>query len=399
MKTTKTDSRLAYMVFAGWYLAGAAISTFLLGAFILKLKKEGMSPAETGALMAWAGLPWVIKPIWGGLVDRYRTKFWWAMVASAAVVPMILILPLLKGASFPVIVMAVMLPSFVRALQDVAVDSLAIDVIDVEKRGMVQTWMKVGSILGVMLGGAAATYLLDRVAWHLICELLVVISIITGLLIPYLVGKSAGVTEVKKGEAVKWKDFWQMLKQRSTLLGLLLAVLAIPAQAITSPVFYSWWTPYGNDTIALIFAGAPWLQIPGAILGGVLAKKCSRGGAVMTSIFLVAMAYCLVGVSEQWSREAVIGLSWLTGFADSVYGVVLFTIFMDLADKRFTAMSFALYMAGFNLCTVWGNWLGGVLDGARGSGPVGGIFVTAGLLQLLVLVLVLLLSSSVKKKA
>jgi predicted MFS family arabinose efflux permease len=184
------------------------------------------------------------------------------------------------------------------------------------------------------------------------------------------------------------------------LLGILLATVSISAQQITGPVFYTWWySPgYSKGMVKVIFTWAPLFQILGAMLGGLMVKKMTKHMAVVVSLHLVALSYCAIGFKSNWSEGFALGLSWLTGFSDTVYAVALFSLLMDLADKKFTAMSFALFMAATNLCGVWGPWLGGTLSDKAGlNWKVDKIFLFAALVQILVLNVVLAIEKARRK--
>ena len=81
-----------------------------------------------------------------------------------------------------------------------------------------------------------------------------------------------------------------------------------------------------------------------------------------TAIFFVCAGYLLLPLSSLWaSAIPVIVLSLVTGVVDVVYVVVLYTVMMDVSDRRFPATSFALLMAATNISTAWTNLVGGFM--------------------------------------
>lgn len=384
MKNGKTNNSAMYALFGAWYLMGSVVSTFLSGTLVVKIQKD-ITPGQLGSLMAISGLPWVIKPVWGLIIDRFKTMYWWAMAASVAVALSVLGLMTVESHSYWLIVAAVLLPNVLRSLQDVAVDGLSISISQENQRGAIQTWMRVGTIIGSLLGGAGAMWLKDRMPWFTVCIDLMVVSIIVGVIVPWALA-SREAHESRAKVRISWKDLAGTFKNPAILLGLFLAVVSVPAQQITYPVFFTWWSSghYSKNMVTVIFLWAPLFQLIGAALGGWLMKKArSKGLAVAISAPFVVLAYCLVGVKADWTEEAVMALSWFTGMADTIYAVALFALLMDLADKRFTAMSFALLMAGVNLCGVWGPWFGGRLS--EDGMSVAHVFLLAGLAQFVVL--------------
>jgi PAT family beta-lactamase induction signal transducer AmpG len=67
-------------------------------------KRLGISNADITFYTSWLGIPWVIKPLWGPLVDMVRTKRLW-----------IITLQLLIGASLASVALTIPLPGFFRA--------------------------------------------------------------------------------------------------------------------------------------------------------------------------------------------------------------------------------------------------------------------------------------------
>ncbi len=400
----KKSARSLYLLFGAWYAMGSAISTLLTVTLADKLTKEHFSGKMLGSLMAVTALPWVLKPIWGILIDRFKTMYWWAMAASVAASFSVLVVAKVE-ASLPywLIVALVLIPNILRSLQDVAVDGLSVAVSREEQRGAIQKWMRIGTIIGTLLGGAGAMYFMEKNSWFTVCVTMMVISVIIGVIVPWLLA----TTHIHEGQSAtkpSWSDLGGTLKSPMIILGILLATVSIPAQQITGPLFYTWWNSpgYSKGMVSVIFTWAPLFQILGAMLGGLLVKKMTKSMAVGVSLHLVALSYCAIGFKSNWSEDFALGLSWLTGFSDTVYAVALFALLMDLADKKYTAMSFALFMAATNLCGLWGPWLGGELstDGYyMAAWSMDRIFLFAGLAQIMVLPIVFSIEKAKRKQA
>jgi MFS family permease len=175
----KKSARSLYLLFGAWYAMGSAISTLLTVTLADKLTKEHFSGKMLGSLMAVTALPWVLKPIWGILIDRFKTMYWWAMAASVAASFSVLVVAKVE-ASLPywLIVALVLIPNILRSLQDVAVDGLSVAVSREEQRGAIQKWMRIGTIIGTLLGGAGAMYFMEKNSWFTVCVTMMVISVI-----------------------------------------------------------------------------------------------------------------------------------------------------------------------------------------------------------------------------
>ncbi len=87
-------------------------------------KKLGVSNADLAFYTSWLYLPWVIKPLWSPLVDRFRTKRWWIVTlqffVGAALAAVALTVP---GPDFFRWTLAVFwLMAFSSATHDIAAD-------------------------------------------------------------------------------------------------------------------------------------------------------------------------------------------------------------------------------------------------------------------------------------
>lgn len=70
---------------------------------VLMYKRLGMSNAENALLTSWLYLPWVIKPFWSPIVERFRSKRWW-----------IVVMQFLIGAALGGIAFALPMPGYVQ---------------------------------------------------------------------------------------------------------------------------------------------------------------------------------------------------------------------------------------------------------------------------------------------
>ncbi|HEX2984987.1 MAG TPA: MFS transporter, partial [Ignavibacteriales bacterium] len=52
---------------------------------VIMYKNLGMSNADIAFYTSWLYLPWVIKPLWGPLVDIFRTKRFWIVAMQLVV--------------------------------------------------------------------------------------------------------------------------------------------------------------------------------------------------------------------------------------------------------------------------------------------------------------------------
>ena len=128
----------------------------------------GASAGDVARHAVLVGLPWVLQPAWGPLVDRFgdfrmgRRRFW-AVVALAGSVAMLLLLQIVDdvpGALWrttPVLTAH----SALAALLDTAVDGMIIDRVPPEGLGRANACTRAGFVSGIAVGAALFGSLLE----------------------------------------------------------------------------------------------------------------------------------------------------------------------------------------------------------------------------------------------
>lgn len=145
---------------------------------VLMYKRLGLSNADITLYTSWLYLPWVIKPFWSPVVDRFRSKRWW-IVAMQVVI----------GAALGGVAFALPLPGFVQwsltffwlmafssATHDIAADGFYMLALDSHQQalyvGIRSTFYRIATIAGqgllIMFAGVMEVYTRNPArAWSL----------------------------------------------------------------------------------------------------------------------------------------------------------------------------------------------------------------------------------------
>lgn len=117
-------------------------------------------------------MPWVAKALWAPLVDRYfwlavgRRKSWiipsQALLAAACAAAAFVD----PAARLPLLLLLVFAMNLFAATQDIAVDGLAVDILDPDELGSGNTAQVVGYKVGMLTGGGLLVYLSERAGWR-----------------------------------------------------------------------------------------------------------------------------------------------------------------------------------------------------------------------------------------
>ena len=142
MKRLQSDNVLSYIYPFLWipslYLAEGIPNVIVVTVALVMLKRLGLDNAETSFFIAWLYLPWVIKPFWSPIVDRFATKrMWiWAMqvLIGSALAGVAFLLPI--GASLSWILALLWLVAFCSATHDIAADGFYMLELDSQKQAL-----------------------------------------------------------------------------------------------------------------------------------------------------------------------------------------------------------------------------------------------------------------------
>jgi PAT family beta-lactamase induction signal transducer AmpG len=167
-----------------------------LSTLTLWLKESGLNHKTIG-LFVITTIPYTFKFLWGPMVDRTRLPFLfdilgqrrsWALVSQLALIFMLLGLgnsdP--KEYIFQTALWAFGV-AFFSAIQDIAVESYRIEIIDEDQKGSAASSTYLGYRIGMMASGVGALYLASIFSWHtayMVMATLISIGVLTTFFSP-----------------------------------------------------------------------------------------------------------------------------------------------------------------------------------------------------------------------
>ncbi len=374
---------------------------------------NGASAADIGYVLGFTALPWTLKLVNGFIMDRYtflamgRRRAWIAgaqcvmialLIVCAVVQPGVDDIALLAAAGFVV--------NMATTFQDVAVDGLAVDIMEEDERARASGMMFGGQYIGIAAAtgitgmaiavfGPSAAYLLAAGFIALITGYILVLRERPGERhLPW----SAGTAHARNRE-IHLGAWWPILKNTFRSLLLPASLLWLPVLLVRGFHYgmFNAMTPYMGATElgwdeAAITATAGSAQLLAGIIGLTLAGWLGdRFGAKRTTIafFLGYMAFSAIMLATQplWS-ESPHFLFYVYGWyaLDIFITVAALPISMRLCDSRVAATQFTLYMACSNFGITMGATVFGFLDELGGLRTMFMIVFALHLVGLLVMV-------------
>lgn len=335
---------------------------------------QGASATDVGSVVAITGLPWAFKLISGPFMDRFafpsmgRRRPW--IMAAQACLSLSLLGLLLVGNPvddlWTLIVVGVFINSF-AALQDVAVDGMAIDILPQTERGRANALMAFGQVVGYSGFGALGGLLLTRYG-------LATTGLVSALIVTAIFLFSTAVRERLGERLLPWTqgavaDADQLVDASfREIFGNLLRVLVLPMSLLL----------IGVELLSRMSAGiyvsllplmavqdlgysaedyGYWFGLTGgvaAVIGIFFGPLIDRFGAhrllgvalLGSAGFALAFAYVVVGGAGDGLILTLLAGSQI--FSQGFF-VSMIALFMGICWTRVAATQFAIYMSLANL--------------------------------------------------
>ncbi len=385
---------LRFVSFAIFYIAQGLPIGLLTIALPAWLSEQGVEASDVAYFISIATLPWGFKLFAGPIMDRFsflamgRRRPWVVAAQAGLLVSMIGLAFVPDPANNIVLLtwMAFIVNSF-AAVQDVAVDGMAIDVLPENERGRANSFMAFGQVSGYAASGALSAMALIQFGLMGACLMLVVgIACIFAWGIVVRERRGEKVLPWTEGSALQRSlslqsnDFWSIAVNLRLVLFLKASVLLVLLTVcwrvsngfwlVGAPVIatqelgyasteYSYWT----STFSLIAA------VLGLLLGPVIdragAKKILIVFLLLQSVLLFATGIFVDYWTVPWVPVTVLGLEALTGQAIFISFI---SIHMSICWQRVSATQFAIYMAWANFARSIGASIYGQIESQLGPG-------------------------------
>ncbi len=371
------------------------------------LAAKHLDAAAIGGVMAMTTLPYTFKWAWGFVIDAFPSKRFgrrrpWIVFAQgmmAVTVGAMILIPDLT-ASVTLLMWTVFVHTVFNSVQDVAVDALAVDLLDEAERGRANGLMYASKWGGGMLGGWGLSHLIGW--WGLRPALVVQTAVLFAImLVPVLVRERDGADPVVREPVWRTLPAWfrrtfgtqpfRVLRgatrdravQTAVLGGVVMLVSNLGAALIAAfgNVLFTQqlgWTP--EDYVELV--GGPGLVagLVGSLVGGFVADAVGhRRLAALATLALAGYYLAWAGLEHHWAdKHLVYAVFWIEPFLLGVLTVSLFALCMDISWTTIAASQFAIYMALSNISSTSGYKLAGY---ATETWTHTGIYQIAALIQ------------------
>lgn len=312
---------------------------------------------HTIGLLSFVGLPYLYKFLWSPILDKFPLfrlgkRRSWILVMQFCLFVTLVVMAFLNPAINPYILASVALVfAFFSATQDIAIDAYRTDVLPSAERGIGATFNTIGYRFAMIIAGAVAMILAEKIGWRL------TYLIMAGIFLVEMIVTLASPKPTREIEKeYSWKEVIvgpvrELLSRKYIVLILLFIIFYKFADALALAL---------NTTFLLRGVGFSLAQVGsvgklvglisaliGSLVGGValqwlsLYRALLYFGILQLVSNLLFMWLAVVGKKLALMAFAVAGENFCGGLATVAFVALL----MGLCDKRFTATQFAILSA------------------------------------------------------
>lgn len=374
------------------------------------LTKRGLTAEALAATLSMTTIPWSFKWVWGPLLDRFTLPRMgrrrpWILAAQTGMIATVALMGLIPDPSTELRLVAWMIfaHNVFSALQDVATDALAVDLLSERERGRANGLMIGSKYVGTMIGGAALGEVVASAGLPAAFGLQVSI-LATIILLPLLVRERAGDRLLswphcapgdapprggERGPARSLATLFAALARAFALRSPALAGVVAVSASIASmgivtiaPLLYLKRLGWAEQDYTRLAGGAGVaIGLVGSVVGGFLADVIGARRLAAAACALLALDWIGFALLEPWwtLRLVAIGGFLAAALLAAILEVALLSLFMTMSWPRIAATQFTAYMALINVSNTIGIRVIGPLEAHLGWR---GLFLAAGLFQL-----------------
>lgn len=337
------------------------------------LADKKLDAGAVGAALAMTTLPYAFKWMWGPIIDaftlpRFGRRRPWIIFAQGMMALTILVMILIPDLTVEVKMLAwmILIHTVFNSLQDVAVDALAVDLLEEDERGRANGFMYASKYLGGMIGGGGMTWLIARA--NLQTALIFQTAVLLGImLVPLFVKETEKPLQARPRVGEVLRGLVEVFSVPSALvMALLMLMVNTSLGMLTTNSFVLYTQELGwsaEKYAALVGALGLAAGVGGSVIGGLLADWVGRKRLAAIASIGMAAGWLVFGKgTAYWHEDAfVYPLAIFEVLCTGVMTVSLFALCMEVSWPKIGASQFAAYMALANFSTTVGARMAGKL--------------------------------------
>jgi PAT family beta-lactamase induction signal transducer AmpG len=396
---------------------------FAATAVATQLRRQDVGPAEIGAFVGSFYLPWAFKWAFGPFIDVFaserlgRRRGWILGTQLMMIITLLACMGLNLPAQLGALTAVLLVHNSFGAMQDVAIDALAVSTLHEDERGLANGVMFAGAAIGTAVGGSGVLFMMPAFGlkggflFVAACIALVTLFIVlplnevrTPMDQRRVAGLAAATQEMKQFSMEAFRSF---LGTRGAFAGLFFALMPAGAMSLGLALQSNLAVELGMNDNSVAWLNL-WTNVVSAafmVIGGWVSDRLGRRKTLFGYLALMSLPVLyMMGalVDHQWTMPAGAGDAvkrvapaalvtalWVATLTYAVAQGLMYgtrsAIFMDVTNPAVAATQFTAYMAMMNLAIAYSATWQGIAIEALGYPKTLLIDAIAGLLCLAVL--------------
>jgi predicted MFS family arabinose efflux permease len=315
------------------------------------LRAQGVSLTGIGFVGALS-LPWMLKALWAPWVDRYGSARFgqyrsWILPLQAGLALTALCAAYVPAKELSLLLGLVFVMNLFAATQDIAVDGLAVRILEPRELGRGNAIQVVGYKLGMLFGGGLLAWSSAYLGWRGLF-LVMAGAMALVLLATALFREPASVAAPDRASI---GSILKRLLDAARARGSGLLLLAVATYKTGEYLVSAMFKPFLVDSGYSLSHIGLWIgtygmlaSLAGSALGGELARKLTLVDALIAAALLrvVPLLGCWWLTRSAVSAGAVIGVTCAEHFAGGLVTTLMFALMMARVDKRIGATHYTL---------------------------------------------------------
>jgi MFS family permease len=371
---------------------------FAATAVATQLRRQDVGPAEIGAFVGSFYLPWAFKWAFGPFIDvfasdRFGRRRGWIIATQVLMALTLMSTVMLKlPQQLALFTIILLVHNSFGAMQDVAIDALAVNTLAEHERGLANGLMFAGAAIGQAVGGSGVLFLSGvtgfQPTFFFVSGSILLVTLFVALPMREapsgrkpVEGPSRWRAALQEMRGFAVESFRSFLGTRGAYFGLAFALLPSGAMCLGLALQSNLAVELGldDDRVALLNLWASVIQAGFMVIGGFLSDRYGRRRTLAVYIALMSLPVLYLSTVLQqhgWvmpvpqgaadrpvPAAALVAALWIATLTYSVaLGLMYGTrsaIFMDVTNPAVAATQFTAYMALLNLSIAYSaTWQG-----------------------------------------
>jgi PAT family beta-lactamase induction signal transducer AmpG len=393
---TLTESRLWRLIVLGaLYVAQGVPWGFTTVAYIVFLADQGLAKSAIGGIVYWAYLPWGFKIFAAPLIDRFPTRRFgrrrhFIIAAELLMGATLLTLPFIDPrTNLAGISAALFIHNSFAAIQDVATDGLAVDVLPENERGKANAIMWAAKAGGSAVGGSLGIFLAKHVGWTTLFVAFAVLVWAIMLLVVFVRERPIAEEARASRERLNLRELRRSFSFPTPLVGILIAIVGPAGFGLLGTVYMVTLRQdlkFTENALSIITGVDLPVSIGGSLLGGFLADRFGAKKTMAAGMLIMGMTFALFAALPSLWPRLEFQVAWMitSSLGQYMYTAAGLSFFMSISNPAIGATQFAAYMAPTNFTYAYTAEWGGRLGDKLGVAPT---FAIAAVVQIAAIVL------------